>query len=126
MSRKVLLLFLILGLSFTNVFSQKHTFTKNVGIIKNHTTNETTESTDIDDITIENLGKGMYSFTDSKESIIVKYINVEDGIYLYRKIDGWAEIRSAQKLSLFALGYPGKLGIMIGGANFDLRYILGN
>lgn len=126
MRLKGLILLLILGISFSNAFSQKHTFTKNVGIFKNHTTGETTESKDIDDITIENLGGGRYSFTDSKESIIVKYSHVEDGIYVYRKIDGWSEIRSVQKLSLFALGYPGKIGIMIGGTNFDLRYILGD
>lgn len=112
--------------SFSQNYAQKHTFTNNVGILKNYVTGESMESTDIDDITIENLGGGRYKFTDSKESIIVKYSRFENGMYIYKKVDGWSVIKCIQKLSLFAEGKPGKLIIEIEGAAFELRYILNN
>lgn len=111
---------------FSYVFAQKHTFTKNVGILKNYVTGESTESKDIDPITIESLGGGRFKFSDLKESAIFKYSHMENGLYIYKKENTQSIIKCIQKMSEFAVGKPGKIIIEIEGAAFELRYTLGN
>lgn len=118
-------IFLIINL-FSNVIAQKHTFTNNVGILKNYVTGESTESGDIDPITIENLGEGRYKFSDLKESAIFIYSHTEESMYIYKKENSQSILKCIQKLSLFAEGKAGKIILEIEGAAFELRYTLRN
>jgi len=117
---------ILITCGFSNSFGQKHTFTNNKGILRYYESDKTVKSDDIDEITIENLGSGLYKFTDSKKSVNFKYRYVKKGLYVYKKTDGWSLLISDQKLSTFAKGKPGKLIIQIEGAPFEFRYILEN
>jgi len=110
----------------SNSIAQKHTFTKNEGEFYSYNTKETIKSKDIDSITIENLGKGLYKFSDSKEAKIFRYSHTDRGVHIYLNIAGLGAIKCMQPLSSFALGKPGKIIIEIQGYSFELRYLLGN
>jgi hypothetical protein len=125
MKRLLVFSVMILGATFLS-FAQKHTFTNNRGEYKDFNTGKDVKSNDVDDITIENLGGGIYKLTDSKESIIFKFSHIEAEMYVYRVVKGKTLIYSVQKMSSLAKGNPGKIGIDLANTSVLLTYWLDN
>jgi hypothetical protein len=106
--------------------AQKYTFTNISGEFKNSSTGQIVKSSEIDNLTFENLGEGVYKMTDSKESQILQFSHMEDDLYVYTVIDHKSIVKSTTKLSLLAKGTPGKIIVYLIDTPITLTYTLIN
>lgn len=117
-----ILLELILVISLS---AQKYTFTNIMGEFKNSSTVQIVKSSEIDNLTFENLGEGV-KMTDSKESQILQFSHMEDNLYVYTVLNHKSIVKSNTKLSLLSKGTPGKIIVYLINTPIILTYTLIN